>query len=260
MMLVRLLFLFALCALALGNYYNQPKKCYVKKVSKKYFYGYVYGGGYSSGTQKAYRKYCRSLKFAHAKRGYCPNPKPNFGYYDKSCPDQSCDIHFSYATSRCHGKVELSKVFSYKAKECEYYPGKSCHQLNGRYKRRTGSYVGSNSFPHGSNSGSYGSDSFPHGSNSFPHGSNSGSYGSDSFPHGSNSGSYVPSSVPHGSTPGGYRPGYPKPIFSKCYCYTSKCLHKFVACYKYKDVYYQDTVKVQVPCGCSCYKGSKSWR
>nr|XP_039263296.1 DNA-directed RNA polymerase II subunit rpb1-like [Styela clava] len=394
MMLVRLLFFFALCALALGNYY-QPKKCYVKKVSPKYYSDYRYSQKYTygHGTNKPHGKYCRSSHFAPANGRYCPNHKHYPGYYYKSCPDQLCYTALFFATSRCHGNVKLSKAFYYRAKECNYYYGKSCQtfgfnrQPHGRYKRGSGSYEsdsfphgsnsasyepssvphgsnsgsyepssvphgsnsgsykpssvphgsnsgsyepssvphgsnsgsyepssvphGSNSgsyepssVPHGSNSGSYEPSSVPHGSNSgsyepssVPHGSNSGSYEPSSVPHGSNSGSYEPSSVPHGSNSGSYEPssyphgsnsgsygrssvphgsssvphgsssgsygpssvphGYPG---SKCYCYTRKCTYKFVACYEHEGHHYEDTVKVQVPCGCSCYKGSNHWR
>nr|XP_039263987.1 uncharacterized protein LOC120339842 isoform X2 [Styela clava] len=213
MMLVRLLFLFALCALALGNYYNQPKKCYVKEVSDKYYDDFHYGqkDTYGHGTNKPRGRYCRNSNIAHAKRGYCPNPKPNLGYYDKSCPDQPCSIAFSYATSRCHHKVKLSQKYYYKANECKFKYGKSCHNFG--FNR-----------------------------------------------HGSNSGGYEPSPVPHGYQSTHRSNNKYLGAFSKCYCYTSKCPHKFVACYEYKGHYYQDTVEVQVPCGCSCYKGSKSWR
>ncbi|XP_039263358.2 uncharacterized protein LOC120339326 [Styela clava] len=199
MMLVRLSFYFALCALALGSY--PPKKCNVKEVSKTYYDDFNHGQQDTYGGYKPRGRDCKKTNFAPAKAGYCPNLKYGFVQNDKSCPDRPCYTKVFKAISRCHGKVWLSKVYHYRAKECSSYSGKSCQnfgfnrQPHGRYKRSSGEYLGPRSVPHVSNSGSYGASSH--------RGSNSGGYGASSYRE-SNSGSYAASSH-RGSNSGGYR-------------------------------------------------------
>ncbi|XP_039263707.2 uncharacterized protein LOC120339612 [Styela clava] len=141
MMLIRLSFFFALCALALGNFYRPPKKCNVEKVSPKYYKSYKYIHGKPYPYYKSSGKKCQSSKYWFPKIGFCPNKKFGYATNDKDCDDQKCHTAYYYATSKCHGKVKLSKVYYYSGKECTYYTyGKSCQ--NYRYHGLTPGYHG----------------------------------------------------------------------------------------------------------------------
>ncbi|XP_039263618.2 uncharacterized protein LOC120339536 [Styela clava] len=121
MMLLRLSFFLALCAMAFGHT-NPSYGCAAKKVLYGHYnnYNYKYPSNYPASGH--YGKRCDNVHYAYDAHGYCSaygyGYGHNYGYYHK-CYARYCYLDVYYGKSSCHGYVKLSKIYYYLyAKEC----------------------------------------------------------------------------------------------------------------------------------------------